>query len=134
MRYLFNGAELIEAKTFEFYGIQNGDAIIALPAEVHDSISLTSQWLSLTRDNDAFNESMRWMVDPRTSDEAARLRDLHLLRAEAKSRGFLRVPAAYLKELITLGANGRTETNWEAPSEPSRDTLPALWDLQSGNN
>ena len=49
-RFIFNGAELINSKTFGFCGIKDGDSIIALPTDQTESVFSTQQWLSLTRD------------------------------------------------------------------------------------
>jgi hypothetical protein len=127
MRFLFKGAELMEAHTFEFYGLRDGDAIIALPADGQDSICVTSQWLSLTRDTEAFNESLKWMFDTRTYREAARLRDQHLLRVEARSRRSFTISPSYLDGLALAGSTGDMETNWEPPIGPSTEMLPVLW-------
>jgi hypothetical protein len=127
MRFIFNGAELLEGMTFEFYGIRDGDAIIALPVGERDSVCATNQWLSLTRDNEGFNDSMRWMLDSRTSGEAARLRDIHIMRFEGKSRSFMKLCSPYLTELRTSPVSRNTVTEFEIPSCPLTDPLPALW-------
>ena len=82
-RFIYNGQELIESMTFNFYRIKEGDSIIALPADEAESVYSTNQWLNLTRDSENFNDCMRWMLDQRTAGEAARLRDLHIMKMES---------------------------------------------------
>ena len=98
VRFIFNGVQLLESNTFESYGIKDGDSIIALPADQTDSIITTHQWLNLTRDSDTFNDCMRWMLDPRTSGEASRLRDLHLMKMERRPKVFMRMCAPFVSQ------------------------------------
>jgi hypothetical protein len=133
MRFIFNGFELLEGMTFEFYGIRDGDAIIALPVGERDSICCTSQWLSLTRDNESFNESMRWMLDSRTSGEAARLRDVHTMRVEGKARSFMKMCSPYLSQLHTPAIAHATITEYDVPSSPPTTPLPVLWKSGEGD-
>lgn len=126
-RFIFNGVELVENMTFQFYEIGDGDSIIALPAEQGDSVFSTQQWLSLTRDSDNFNNSMRWMLDPRTSNEASRLRDLHLMKMERKRKVFMRMCAPFVNEGTAASSVGSTNTSYDAASEPSTEALPVFW-------
>jgi hypothetical protein len=123
-RFIFNGSELSEAMTFEFYGIHDGDSIIALPIDGGDSVYATTHWLNLTRDSENFNEALRYMLDPATAGEAARLRDLHLMRLERRPRSFVRFfsPAG-------IGERERPRSDSSTvlglpPKSPSVDALP----------
>jgi hypothetical protein len=40
--------------------------------------------MAITRDHENFNESMKWLLDPKTSGEAARLRNLQLWKIEQR--------------------------------------------------
>jgi hypothetical protein len=117
--------------TFESYGIKDGDAIVALPVGESTSICATSLWLNATRDSESFNESVRWMLDPRTSIEAARLRDLHYIHCEGRrGDGWNRRCSAYIRATAAGGAGrtGETVTSYENGDRPSTDALPTLWD------
>lgn len=130
-RFIFNGAELIEAMTFDFYGIKDGDSIIALPQEKKESVFVTNQWINLTKDNDNFSDSMRWMLDPQTALEAARLRDLHMTKLEKRAKVFMKISAPFLNdegkpEALSL----ESYLDYEAATEPSTEALPIFWEIQ----
>ena len=129
-RFIFNGAELIDSKTFGFYGIKDGDSIIALPADQTESVFSTQQWLSLTRDSDNFNDCMRWMLDPRTSGEASRLRDLHLMKMERRPKVFMRMCAPFVNEETAGGSITCTNTTYSSATEPSTEALPVFWNME----
>lgn len=127
-RFIYNGMQLLESKTFSYYGISDGDSIIALPKEDFENEFKTTQWLNLTRDNESFNESMKWMLHPHTANEAARLRDIHLIKMEDK-------PKVYMKMKMPF-ENGKSDscpicTNQlnivDTPEAPSEEALPVLW-------
>lgn len=127
-KFIYNGMQLLESKTFSYYGISDGDSIIALPKEDFDNEFKATQWLNLTRDNESFNESMKWMLHPHTANEAARLRDIHLIKMEDK-------PKVYMKMKMPF-ENGK-ENNCsictnpliivDSPESPSEEALPILW-------
>jgi hypothetical protein len=125
-KFIFNGYELLEAMTFESYGIRDGDSIIAVPMGQSDSIYCMNRWFSLTRDCDSFNESMRCMFSPKTAGENARLRDLRLFKVEGKSRTFLK--SGYGRGVdggivVTPALN----LDYAAAEEPATEPLPAQW-------
>jgi hypothetical protein len=119
-RYIFNGFELLEEKTFESYDIRNGDLIIAFPRESPGIF----QWIALTRDHELFNESLKWVLDPETADEAARLRDLQLWKLEHRPRNFVRLYAPFEEkphatQVTVIG---------KPPTEPCCERMPVKWD------
>jgi hypothetical protein len=123
-RFIFNGIELREDMTFESYGIRDGDSIVAIPLDNRDSVSDASQWLSLTRDTETFNESLRWMLDPATTAEAARLRDLQLMRLERRPAAFMRLYAPTgLADDEPVRSDSSTVVGLP-PKSPSVDALP----------
>lgn len=126
-KFIFNGSELLENQTFESYGISDGDSIIAVPADQKDTLFSTSQWLNLTRDNESFNDCMRWMLDPATSGEAARLRDLHLMKMERRPRVFMRMCASYMQEEEENRGLKWTKKDYPIATEPMTDPLPFDW-------
>jgi hypothetical protein len=127
-RFIYNGLELIDAMTFAFYGIRDGDSIIALPAG-NDSLHHTSQWIALTRDADAFNDVLHWMLDPATAAESARLRDIHLLKLEMRPRAFRKLNVAEDDEKDGKAAPD-VAAHRPAPA-PTTQPLPVPWDDKS---
>jgi hypothetical protein len=125
--FIFGGIKLSETMTFAEYGIRDGDSIIALSETESPETGL---WISLTRDRDSLNETMQWMLDPGTSAEAARLRDLHMTRVEQRPRVYDRFCATFAApEARTRPARG-TKIATEAPRSPSPDALPLLWNCE----
>jgi hypothetical protein len=127
MRWVFNGTELNETLTFEFYGIREWDPIIAIPIDRGDSVAITNRWISLTRDSDVVLESIRAASDPKTCGEVARLRDLRLSRGEARPKRTVKILEDYFCPIGTTASCAGTETSWEPPAEPSVKALPVLW-------
>jgi hypothetical protein len=121
-RFICNGIELQENATFEFYGIQDGDSIIVLPDNAQ-SLFRVQEWISVTRDQDEFNNTMQSLMNRKIAGEFARLRDLHLMRSDARPQN----------RTITVGgakeaANQRQTLICVAgPPEPSESPLPICW-------
>jgi hypothetical protein len=132
-RFIFNGLELLNGMTFDFYGIQDGDSIVALPLDHGESIYGTSSWLNATRDAEAFNEALKWMLDPVTSNEAARLRDLHLMRLERRPKGLIKMYSPLLAREQSERSPAIAARIPCAPAlAPSTEPLPELWAAAAG--
>jgi hypothetical protein len=131
-RFIYNGVELADAMTFAFYGIRDGDSIIALPAG-GDSLHHTSQWIAPTRDADAFNDALHWMLDPATAAESARLRDIHLLKLEMRPRAFRKMNIADDEEKDPKAA--ADVATCQPALAPTTRPLPVPWnDTSEGIN
>jgi hypothetical protein len=113
--------------TFEHYGIHDGDSIIVLPREVSSSISRVNLWLSLTRGDSIFNDCVRSIVDPATSGEAARLRDLHMTRIERRPRAFMKICTQCLQGEADGRSRLATVIPEPSPISPSTNALPIVW-------
>ena len=127
-KFIFNGSELTPEMTFDYYGIKSGDSIIALPVDRQDNYTTTSRWITLTRDNENFSESIKSMIHPRTAREASRLKDLHLMKIERKPKLFMKLCAPFLEK----DANSEIESTTlllpeQQASEPSATALPVFW-------
>jgi hypothetical protein len=129
-RFIFKGLELNDTLTFYSCGIADGDAVIALPKCEVEQGHPTSHWLNLTRDQEGFNDSMRYLIDDRTSSEAARLRDLTLMRLHDKPRAFLKVCAPYLTRYSSPDPTSHTDTVYRSAVEPSTEALPCCWSCE----
>jgi hypothetical protein len=115
--------------TFDYYGIREGDSIIALPERDAARPSEANLWVNLTRDRENLNECMRWMLDPSTSGEAARLRDLHMMKMEHRPRAFSKMCGAFLQSKGQGRTMIETKLSSERPKLPSTDALPTSWSL-----
>jgi hypothetical protein len=115
--------------TFNDYGVREGDSIIALSKEDSSSFDNVNLWISLTRDHEAFNECICSMLNPETSGEAARLRDLHLTRMESMPRPFARMCTPFLNQYTEAVMSPPTILSSQSPRSPSEEALPVPWDL-----
>lgn len=130
-KFINNGIELVESKTFGFYHLQNGDYIIAISNE-KDVLFQSNIWLNLTKDNDNFDEYMKLMVNPALSNEAARLKDLHYVKMERRPRTFRKMCTSFM---MTEKANESASENLQSydikPDQPSTEALPAFWETEN---
>ena len=128
-KFIYNGQELSESRTFKFYGIKSGESIIALPKNSQDA---DDQWKKVTSDRLEFNELVQTMTNPVTVREAARLRDLRYMNIERKAKVFHRFQNSFSENNEALARNNNPiaatksiiDNNLVAPSE---DALPVLW-------
>lgn len=138
--FIYNGMQLIESETFSSYGISDGESIIALPK--HDDKNFES-WKKLTSERAEFNDLVRSMTSPSTTNEAARLRDLRLIKMESKSHLYLKLKRAFEQEdfqyeVFSAGEKSENSPNISSKAEnelildsnlmaPSEEALPVLW-------
>lgn len=137
-KFIYNGQELLETMTFSFYGIKDGESIIALPKiEFNDDLEC---WKKVSMNRLEFNELVRSMTNPKTSREMARLRDLRFIGIEKKLHVYHKLKKAFEEDnfenihfsekdsfrKIDQASNDNLilESNLFAPSE---DALPILW-------
>jgi hypothetical protein len=130
-RFICSGSELFPQMTFEHYGIHDGDSIIALPRDDPPSRSNAVLWLAITRDESGFDECVRSIVDPATSREAGRLRDLHSTKIEERSRLFIKMCSQYVQRERDARSGHVTVLSRHSPISPSTKPLPMLWDVNS---
>ncbi|KAH0794027.1 hypothetical protein GPJ56_002055 [Histomonas meleagridis] len=130
-KFIYNGTELLEKMTFDFYGIKSGDSIIALPQEQNTNLYYKTQWLSLTKDSEAFRENMEWMMNPKTAGEVSRLRDLHLLKMENKPKVFTRMCSMRPLNESPNTMKIRLNTQYKSNQEPSTEPLPIFWENEN---
>jgi hypothetical protein len=125
--FIFNGIELSLHQTFAYYGLHEGDSLIALPREAERSSA--NSWLHLTRDEDNFKESIQFLLDPTTSGETARLRDLHMARLERRPRAFMKMCNDFSHKKAERRSSSGTRISTQTPTSPSTDALPLLWEM-----
>lgn len=82
-RFIYDGMELIEGKTFEFYRIQNGDSILAISKSENDQTF--DWWKKISNEQTELNDLVRAMTNHSMSGEMSRIRDLRMMQIESKS-------------------------------------------------
>jgi hypothetical protein len=126
-RFIFKGVELNPTMTFLACRLQDGDALIVLSAADAQNVTPTNHWMSLSRDHEGFNDSVRWMLDSTTAAEAGRLRDLHLMRLESRSPRFITIYMSYMNMMNNPCCDSVTTASYESPTAPSTEALPIVW-------
>lgn len=129
-KFIFDGSQLEEHMTFEYYRIKDGDTIVALDYEETDNGEFDfarARWMNITRDTDAFNGYIKSIFDPRTSGESARLRDLLMLRMEGRTKAMQRMCAPFTDAKIKHRTQLVVPESLSVPRTMSSDELPALW-------
>lgn len=126
-KFVFNGSILNSDMTFDFYGIKNGDTIIALSNDLQENYAMTSRWITLTRDSENLSDSIKSMIHPRTAREASRLKDLHLMKIERKPKLFIKLCAPFLEEETESKVDQSTLFLPDQATEPSTSALPVFW-------
>jgi hypothetical protein len=125
-RFIFKGSTLLESMTFEFYGVCDGDSIIALPNDSDGSnLAAIQEWMSVTRDVDALNETTKSILNPVTTRQVAHLRDLSWIALERRPKQYRKMIAALTEteQRVPLF----TSTIIREPSKaPSVEAMPVL--------
>ena len=135
VEFLHNGMFLSDNYNFQFYGIKEREVIVVIPA--NRNLPAGEKWANLTKDVELFREKVSSVIDPRTSREAAKLRDFQMLRLERKPRYFRKLCASYAanprqpwSQPATSQNIQRKETVIVKPgdfSAPSTAPLPTFW-------
>jgi hypothetical protein len=123
--FVYNGEILNDAMTFAFYRIRELETIVVVPAS-----SEVEKWAQLTRDADAFQERIQFILNEDTARETARIRDMMLTKVERRPRPFRRlclsVDAWPTRPPSAIDAVPM-KIDYAPAQGPSCDPLPAAW-------
>jgi hypothetical protein len=120
--FIFNG-ELLEGRhTLGFYGIQNDDALVAVP--VNGPPLAASHWMRATRDYDGFLEAIHFSMNDESRLAFLRLKDLRAKRLECRPRAFRKFGAWHTD--ASDARKGQTIVA-ETPSVLPCSPLPVCW-------
>ena len=134
--FIHNGMYLSADYDFQFYGVKERDVIVVIPS--NRNLSAGDKWANLTKDIELFREKVSSVIDPRTSREAAKLRDFQMLRLERKPRYFRKLCSSYANNpynMRTSHSSSRYGLSLKqmvvvepaAASAPSTEPLPTFW-------
>ncbi|EAY06505.1 hypothetical protein TVAG_257440 [Trichomonas vaginalis G3] len=128
VKFVHNGIELTDSFSLSMYGVKEGDVIFVLP-ETKNGASYTEKWASLTKDRDLFHDRVCSLIDPETAMEAARIRDLQMLRMERKPKVFRKISSVYKSDAPTKQKSKAPVNAVEPPklNKPSAAPLPTFW-------
>jgi hypothetical protein len=126
--FIYKGCQLIPSMTFEGYGIRDGDSIVVLPqGEGRVHADAAREWMNETRDNDAFNASIGSIINPVTSLQVARLRDLRWAALERRPRQIRHLTSLVMELQQNRFTPSRTIIPCRSPPAPSAEALPFIW-------
>ena len=134
--FVYNGVFLTEQVNFQYYGVKERDVIVVIPE--NRNLPVGDKWANLTKDPELFREKVTSMIDPRTSREAAKLRDFQMLRLERKPRYFRKLCNCYANSPYSVKTasahSSRSLAIARMPiiapqkaTEPSTAPLPIFW-------
>lgn len=128
---MYSGAVMLDGATLASYNVQSDDFIISIAKQggrsVFNQQSIT--WARLTKDNEAFTERMRCILNPNVANELARLKDLRILRLSERPGVISKLHQIYTvqqEKQATAPENAMLVT--DELNEPSISPLPVLWD------
>ena len=126
-KFIFNGQYLGEEFTFNFYGINNHDIIVAVPDNCGFDLS-NSNWIHASRDSDDIADRISFSMNSKTRPEASRLRDLKFMSIERKPRIYRKMCGAVERsadEFPKVFSN--TIIDYTYTDSPSVQALPVCW-------
>ena len=133
--FLHNGIYLSDTHSFNFYGVKERDVIVVIPNT--QSRPISDKWANLMCDKDLFRERVSSVIDPKTSREAAKLRDFQMLRMERKPKVYRKLCASFpsnaentqlrISSSPSITEDLKTIVPETALNGPSKDPLPIFW-------
>jgi hypothetical protein len=127
--FIHHGALLRMDHTLEYYGVKDGDTIIAVVELPQSSVlpSLVDRWLTLTRTSDSFSDRVRSLMTPTSRRESLRLRDLAMLRAENSRTRNRRLVRRFFERSYREDEQAENSVIAENSAELSAEPLPKCW-------
>jgi hypothetical protein len=125
--FIFKGQLLNERNTIEFYRLKSNDSIVAIPG--HSDPCLAQRWITITRDCDAFSDSIKLLINPGARRELLRLLDMRTARIERPRRTFGRIVAEKVCADRSVAGISRDTMNvvTDKADMISADPLPVCW-------
>ena len=123
-QFVFQGQLLVEARTFQFYRIKNGDTLVVVQSP--DLGVEVDKWLSITDDVDSFRDKMKSVLNEDAGKETARIRDMLMTKLERKPRTFRKLCVAVeaLSQRTFRNKQIQLCTDFPAGDAPSVEPLP----------
>jgi hypothetical protein len=122
--WVFNGQVLDPKETLGLYGIKNNDAIVLVP--MNGAASAADRWMRVTREADAFSDTVQFAIGKESHADFLRLKDLRMNRLECRPRAFRKLIANHL-QTDTPEVIRYTTIIGETISDLSCNPLPICW-------
>ena len=126
VNFVLNGVVLNEEMNFGFYYVKANDVVIVV--NNYDYARKENKFAIYSNENESFTESVFNIINPQTSKESIRIRDLQLAKLDRKPKAFRKVVKTQLeyfnqspvKQCITSIIPSKS-------SRPSVEPLPCFW-------
>jgi hypothetical protein len=125
MPFVYNGMRIDDNCSFEFYGIQTSETLVAL-SENSDPVRQVARWIQTSRDSETFDSLINSMMNASTRGESMRLRDISMLKKEMDRRRGLRCVTSAEKMIHRRVHRDITQVTEKAEAI-STEPLPVPW-------
>jgi hypothetical protein len=130
VKFVFNGIILNEVMKFRLYGMKDNDLIIVV--DDYDSMNYKRRFEAFSKYSETFTENVFNIINPHTSRETARIRDIQLSKLDRKPKSFRRVVKNQLKIMNRDVFRPLEPLNIPEKSlNPSTLPLPCFWSTKN---
>jgi hypothetical protein len=125
MIFVDSGMTIDTNWSFECYGIQTSETLVALP-ENSDAVRQVGRWIQTSRESEAFDSLINSMINAPTRGESMRLRDVALMKKEMSRRHYLNRVSSVENQVHPTVHCDVTQVTDKADNV-STAPLPTLW-------
>ena len=131
-KFIYNGQYLGNEFTFDFYGMNDHDIIVAVPDNCEFNLS-NNNWIHASRDSDEIADRISFSLNSKTRPEASRLQDLRFTTVERKPRLYRRMCSAVNKAIDNFPKtfSNNKSIDFSDTDSPSVQALPVCWNEKS---
>jgi hypothetical protein len=127
--FVCNGEILMDTMTFAFYHIREMEVIVVVPG----SVSEAQKWMPVTEDSDSLSEKVQFILNPRTSVEIARLKDLALAQEHRRPGPCRRIRSVSERAIAHPTESFPLKVDYPALDGPNCEPLPVGWAMVEGD-
>lgn len=129
--YIFNGQILEINKTFSDYQIINDSKIVLItPLMLADDSELVLKWSKISKDFDALEERINFLICSSSREELARIKDIRIFKREMKRKNyskFLESRDSSQRYINEFQKEIKLKIKYQHAKEPSEDPFPIKW-------
>ena len=126
VNFVLNGVILNEEMSFGFYYVKANDVMIVV--NKCDYANKKNKFATYSNENESFTESVFNIINPKTSKESVRIRDIQLAKLDRKPKVFRKVVKTQLEYFNQSPAKQCIPSIIPSKSSvPSVEPLPCFW-------
>lgn len=129
--YIFNGQILEINKTFSDYQIINDSTVVLItPLMLADDSELVLKWSKKSKDFDALEERINFLICSSSREELARIKDIRIFNREMKRKNyskFLESRDSSQRYINEFQKEIKLKIKYQPAKEPSEDPFPIKW-------